>query len=99
MKVAIEIKETSMTLVPEDRLDTLTAPELREELNKYPLSQMTEIILDAEKLEFISSAGLRVLLHTYRNMKMGGVLRVINANHIIKEVFKVTGFDNMFIIE
>lgn len=63
------------------------------------MAQLTEIIVDAEKLDYISSADLRVLLQAYKSIKMGGVLRVINANQITKEVFKVTGFESLFEIE
>ena len=99
MKISIEVKETRMTITLEGRLDTLTAPELEEELKKYSLLQIEEIVVDAEKLDYISSAGLRTLLQAYKGMKRGGVLRVINTNQITKEVFKVVGFDSLFSIE
>ena len=99
MKINIEANDTSMKVAFEGRLDALTAPELQAELDKHPLSKMEEIVVDAEKMEYISSAGLRTLLHAYRGMKMGGVLRIINANDIAKEVFKVTGFESLFSIE
>ena len=51
------------------------------------------------KLEYISSAGLRVLLQAFRSMKMGGVMRIINANEVTRKVFEVTGFDEYFTIE
>ena len=55
--------------------------------------------MDLSKLEYISSAGLRVLLQTFRSMKMGGVMRIINANPITKKVFDVTGFGSIFTFE
>ena len=99
MKTNINVNGTSMTIAIEGRLDTLTAPDLQEELKKYKLGELTEIVLDLGKTEYISSAGLRVLLQAYRSMKMGGVMRVINANEITRKVFEVTGFDSVFNIE
>ena len=99
MKTNIQINETSMTIAIEGRLDSLTAPDLQAELEKYNLVELTEIVLDLEKLEYISSAGLRVLLQTFRSMKPGGVLRIINANEITRKVFEVTGFESFFKIE
>ncbi len=88
-----------MTIAIEGRLDTLTAPELQAELANYKLGELTEIVLDMSKLEYISSAGLRVLLQAFRSMKMGGVMRIINANEVTRKVFEVTGFDEYFTIE
>ena len=99
MKTNISVNETSMTVAIEGRLDTLTAPDLQAELAKYKLGELTEIVLDLGKTEYISSAGLRVLLQTYRSMKMGGVMRIINANEITRKVFEVTGFESLFNIE
>lgn len=99
MKTNISVNETSMTIAIEGRLDTLTAPDLQAELGQYKLGELTEIVLDLGKTEYISSAGLRVLLQAFRSMKVGGVMRVINANEITRKVFEVTGFDSVFNIE
>lgn len=99
MKTNISVNGTSMTIAIEGRLDTLTAPDLQAELEGYKLGEITEIVLDLGQTEYISSAGLRVLLQTYRSMKMGGVMRVINANEITRKVFEVTGFESLFNIE
>lgn len=99
MKMNIEVKETSMAIAIEGRLDTLTAPDLEAKLKEYNMGELTEIVFDCSKLEYISSAGLRVLLEAHRSLKMGGVLRVINANDITRKVFEVTGFDTVFSIE
>lgn len=99
MKTDIQINGASMTIALEGRLDTLTAPELQEELKDKPLAEISEITLELSKLDYISSAGLRVLLQAFRSMKPGGVLKVVNANPITKKVFEVTGFDNIFTIE
>ena len=99
MNTDIQINGTSMRIGIEGRLDTLTAPELQAELDTYKLIEITEIVVDCGKLEYISSAGLRVLLQAYRSMKMGGVMRVVNANDITRKVFSVTGFDSIFEIK
>jgi anti-sigma B factor antagonist len=99
MKADIQVNGERMTIALEGRLDTLTAPELQKDLGGYKLSELSEIVLDLSKLDYISSAGLRVLLQAFRSMKMGGVLRVTNANDITKKVFEVTGFDEIFTIE
>ena len=99
MKTDIQVNGTSMRIAIEGRLDTLTAPELQAELANYKLGDLTEIVLDLSKLEYISSAGLRVLLKAFRSMKMGGVMRIVNANEITRKVFEVTGFDSTFNIE
>lgn len=99
MKTDIQVNGTNMAITIEGRLDTLTVPELQAELANYRLGELTEIVLDLSKLEYISSAGLRVLLQAFRSMKMGGVMRIVNANEITRKVFEVTGFDEYFTIE
>ncbi|MBR2698331.1 MAG: STAS domain-containing protein [Clostridia bacterium] len=99
MKTDIQVNGTTMTIAIEGRLDTLTAPELQAELANYRLGELTEITMDLSQLEYISSAGLRVLLQAYRSMKMGGVMRIVNANEVTRKVFDVTGFDEYFSIE
>ena len=99
MKSDIRVTGTTMTVALEGRLDTLTAPELQKAFDAYRLSEVSEIVLDLGKTEYISSAGLRVLLQAYKGMMRGGVLRVVNANEITRKVFEVTGFDSIFSIE
>ena len=99
MKADFQVNGERMTIALEGRLDTLTAPELQKALEDYKLSELSEIVLDLSKLEYISSAGLRVLLQAFRSMKMGGVMRIINANEVTRKVFEVTGFDEYFTIE
>lgn len=99
MKTNIEVNGTSMTIAIEGRLDTMTAPDFEAEMKQYALAEIEEIVLDMSKLEYISSAGLRVLLVIHRSMKIGGVIRVVNANEITRKVFEVTGFDSVFSIE
>ena len=82
---------TDLTLALEGRLDTMTAPELEAELGKS-LEGADSLTLDFSKLEYISSAGLRVLLSAHKAMSAKGGMKVTNVNEIVQEVFEVTGF-------
>jgi anti-sigma B factor antagonist len=82
----------------EGRLDTSTSPELETEL-KSSLDGVTELIMDFEKLEYISSAGLRVLLSAQKTMNNQGSMKVINVNDTVMEIFEVTGFVDVLTIE
>lgn len=87
-----------LVLALEGRLDTVTAPELEEAL-KDALEGVEELILDFEKLDYISSAGLRVLLVAQKTMSQQGSMKIRNVNEIIREVFDVTGFSDFLTIE
>ena len=87
-----------MTLALEGRLDTSTAPEL-EAVVKNDLTDAEELVFDFEELEYVSSAGLRVLLLAQKMMKKKGGMVVRNASKDVMEVFKVTGFAKIFKIE
>ena len=89
---------TSLTIALEGRLDTTTAPDLEKEL-KNSLDGVTELILDLEKLDYISSAGLRVLLSAQKIMNKQGGMKVIHVNDMVNEVFEVTGFSDILNIE
>ena len=80
------------------RLDTTTAPELEKEL-KESLSGVSELMLDFAGLEYISSAGLRVLLAAQTAMKNQGKMKIKNVNETIMEIFEVTGFSDILTIE
>ena len=82
----------------EGRLDTTTAPQL-EAVMKETLDQVTELTLDFEKLEYISSAGLRVLLSAQKIMNKQGHMVIRNVNEDIMEIFEVTGFSDILDIE
>lgn len=82
----------------EGRLDTMTAPELEAELNQS-MDGADSLVLDFGKLEYISSAGLRVLLSAHKAMSSKGGMKVINVNEIVREVFEVTGFSDILTIE
>lgn len=91
-------QDDTLTVIPEGRLDTLSAPELEEFLGKYYAS-VSKIIFDFEKLDYVSSAGLRVLLIAHKAMSGKGGVVIRNANTLIKSVFNVTGFGGVFRFE
>ena len=82
----------------EGRLDTVTAPELEKEL-KDSFDGLSELTLDFSKLEYISSAGLRVLLSAQKIMNKQGEMKVAHVNETIMEIFEVTGFSDILTIE
>ena len=82
----------------EGRLDTVTAPELEKEL-QASLDGVTELRLDFEKLDYISSAGLRVLLSAQKQMNAQGSMKLYHVNETIMEIFEVTGFSEILTIE
>lgn len=88
---------TAMEIALEGRLDTMTAPNLEAELKN--LDGVESLTMDFSKLEYISSAGLRVLLSAHKVMSSKGGMKVTNANEIVREVFDVTGFADILTIE
>ncbi len=86
-----------LTVALEGRLDTTTAPQLEKELHPA-LAGVTELELDLKDLEYISSAGLRVLLSPHKIMSGQGGMVVANAGESILEIFEVTGFSDILTI-
>ena len=82
----------------EGRRDTVTAPELEASLQEA-LVETTNLVLDFEKLDYISSAGLRVLLSAQKIINNQGTMKVIHVNDTIMEIFEVTGFNEILTIE
>ena len=89
---------SELTVALSGRLDTNTAPELEKTLNAS-LEGVNALTIDMEKLDYISSAGLRVLLAAQKTMNRQGSMKVKNANEIIMEIFEVTGFADILTIE
>ena len=89
---------SELTLAPEGRLDTVTAPELEAEL-KSSLEGVSSLIFDFSGLEYISSAGLRVLLSAQKQMNKQGAMKLKNVNETIQEIFEVTGFADILTVE
>ncbi len=89
---------TKLTIALEGRLDMLTAPELDRQLPEL-LTGVNELTFDFQKLEYVSSAGLRVLLSAQEIMSEQGSMILKNVNDQIMEVFEVTGFTDILTIE
>ena len=90
--------KNALTIAPVGYLDTTTAPELQAVL-ETALDGVTELTFDFEKLEYISSSGLRLLLFAQKAMNERGTMKVIHANNVILEIFEVTGFADVLTIE
>ena len=98
MTIQKTLQCTTLRETLEGRLDTTTAPQLEAEL-KASLDGITELDLDFEKLEYLSSAGLRVLLAAQKTMNKQGSMVIHHVNETIREVFEVTGFIDILTIE
>ena len=98
MKITKTQNGTELTVALEGRLDTVTAPELEKEL-KGSLDGVSELTLDFAELEYISSAGLRVLLGAQKEMAKKDGMKVAHVNETIMEIFEVTGFSDILTIE
>jgi len=98
--MTIEKKLTNNELVIEleGRLDTTTAPRLEEEL-KNSIDGAEKLVLDFKKLDYLSSAGLRVILAAQKIMNKQGEMIIKNVNETISEIFEVTGFADILTIE
>ena len=99
MKILKKEKNGAVVLEIEGRLETGTAPELDAELGKITRS-CSNLVLDFAKLEYVSSAGLRVLLTAQKSMNAhNGKMVIRNVNDVVKEVFDITGFTSILTIE
>ena len=91
MKITKSQNGNNLTVALEGRLDTNTAPEL-ESVLKNSLDGITELTIDMAALDYLSSAGLRILLGAQKTMNKQGSMKVTNVNDTIMEIFEVTGF-------
>ena len=98
MNISKEQDGTRITIKIEGRLDTSTAPEL-EAAVKESLDDATDLTFDLAGLTYISSAGLRVLLLAHKTMLDKGNMVVINVSESVREIFEVTGFDDILNIQ
>ena len=98
LNIKKEQDNDKLTFALEGRLDTVTSPELESAI-KDSLDGVKELVMDFENLEYISSAGLRVLLSAQKTMMQQGSMKVINVNDIVMEIFDVTGFGDILTIE
>ena len=90
--------DTTLTLAIQGRIDTTTAPQLEAEL-RSEIDGVTELYLDFTGVEYISSAGLRVLLSAQKLMSRQGKMVLSHVNESVMEVFEVTGFSDILTIE
>ncbi len=98
MTISKSIENGAAVYALEGRLDTNTSPELEEAL-KNDFEGLTQLTFDFEKLDYISSAGLRVLLSAQKAMNGKGSMTIKNVNETIMEIFEVTGFSDILTIE
>ena len=99
MTITKNMENAVLTLALEGRLDTNTAPDLEKEIGADLPADVQTLILDLKDLEYISSAGLRVLLAAQKKMNKQGNMVVKNANDMIMDVFQVTGFIDILTVE
>ena len=98
MTIEKKMNKESATLIVSGRLDTQTAPELENELDSV-LSGLKELTFDFANLEYVSSAGLRVILKAQKAMNAQGSMKLTGVNDSIMEVFDITGFLDILTIE
>lgn len=87
---------SKLTISVGGRLDTTTSPELEAQLH---LNGITDLTFDMKELDYVSSAGLRLLLKAQKQMNTQGDMRLVNVNDIVMEVFEVTGFSSILKVE
>lgn len=98
MKITKTQENEKLVLALEGRLDTLTAPDLEVEVNAIPF-EVKKLVLDMSNLEYISSAGLRIVLAAQKKMSKVGGMTLVGVNDTINEVFEITGFADILTIE
>ena len=98
MTINKHMNGNALTIALEGRLDTTTAPELEKEL-KAAMDGIDALTFDFSALDYISSAGLRVLLTAQKTMSKKDGMKVVNVNELVMEVFEVTGFADILTIE
>lgn len=96
MNIVEELLNGTATLKVEGRLDTITAPELEKKVNEL---NAKDLVLDFTNLDYISSAGLRVLLSTHKRFAKLGTMKVRNVKEAVMEVFEMTGFADILDVE
>lgn len=98
MTIEKVLNGTNAKIIVAGRLDTQTAPELEKEIDEV-VSNLKELIFDMSKLEYISSAGLRVILKAQKIMNTKGSMKLTGVSDNIMEVFDITGFIDILTIE
>ena len=98
MKINYNRESEKLTIAPEGRLDTTSAPIFEKEVGEL-LKGVSELVLDMTKVEYVSSAGLRVILKAQKMMNAAGKMKIIHVNESIMEIFEITGFTSILTIE
>ena len=93
MKIDLKKEDKKLTITLEGKLDTNTSPELDSKINE--LDEMEEVVIDMKKLDYISSAGLRVLLSMQKIMNKQGKMTITNVCDNVMDIFEVTGFSDI----
>lgn len=100
MQITTNISNQNLIISLSGRLDTITSPQLEEEINRNSFDEIETVTLNMRALEYISSAGLRVVLKLHKRMTaQGGQLKLINVNDMIMEIFTMTGMDSFLEID
>lgn len=97
MEITKKVDGSKLMMGISGRLDTVTSPQLENEVKNVP-EEITDFCIDMKDLEYISSAGLRVLLTISKKMKGKGSFTICNVNESVKEIFDVTGFSDILTI-
>lgn len=98
MKINYNKESEKLTVAPEGRIDTMSAPVFEKEVGEL-IEGVSDLVLDMTKVEYVSSAGLRVILKVQKVMFNQGKMKLIGVNESIMEVFEITGFSNILKIE
>ncbi len=98
MNIEKKLEGPVLTIALEGRLDTTTSPDLEETL-AASLDGVTALVFDFTQLDYLSSAGLRVLLSAQKRMNRQGSMKLVHVNDAVKEVFDITGFADFLTIE
>ena len=97
MEITKTKNDAALTIALTGKLETTTAPAL-DQVIKEELSGISSLTFDLSGLEYISSAGLRVLLTAKKTMNKQGTMQIVNANEIVREIFDITGFSDIFTV-
>ena len=97
MNISIEKENGVTVIIPEGRLDTTTAPELEKTINGEG-EALTNLVLDFKGIDYISSAGLRVLLSAQKKMNIQGSMELVNVSESVMDILEMTGFAEILTI-
>lgn len=99
MKIRKTLTNGVLTLEIDGRIDTMTAPELDEELKQSVTKNVKSLILDFAKVEYMTSAGIRVIMSAEKVMAKQGQMKLIHVNNLINEIFDMMGLTELLVIE